>query len=291
MVWAPGPHTRLAGVIGHPVRHSRSPAIHNAAFRALGLDWAYLAFDVVPGASGAAVEAMRSLGLAGLNVTMPHKHGVALAVDRRSPVAEVLAAVNTVVAVGDELVGENTDGAGFLAALAVDHRFDPRGRRCLVLGAGGSARAVVLALGQAGAREVAVVARRAEQAEAASRLAGAAGRAAGSDEAGGAELVVNATPVTGELPLGLDPARLGPGQLVVDLGYQPRVTALLAAATVRGATTANGLGMLVHQAALSFRLWTGEEAPLPAMVIAASLEGPERGSPERGSPEPGSPEQ
>ncbi len=273
MVGAPGPHTRLAGVIGHPVRHSRSPAIHNAAFRALGLDWVYLAFAVAPGAGGTAVEAMRTLGLVGLNVTMPHKHDVALAVDRRSPVAEVLSAVNTVVAVGDEVVGENTDGAGLLAALAADHGFDPSGRRCLVLGAGGSARAVVLALAGAGAASVEVAARRPEQAEATSRLAGSVGRAGTIDGADGADLVVNATPVTGELPLGLDPARLGPGQLVVDLGYQPRVTALLGAAAATGATTANGLGMLVHQAALSLRLWTGEDPPLAAMVAAAHDEG------------------
>lgn len=272
MAWAPGSHTRLAGVIGHPVRHSRSPAIHNAALRALGLDWAYLAFDVAPGAGAAAVSAMRGLGLAGLNVTMPHKADVARAVDRRSPVAEALGAVNTVVAAGDELVGENTDGAGLLAALAADHGFDPAGRRCLVLGAGGSARAVVLALAGAGARSVEVVARRPEQAGAAARLADGSGRVRTVDQVEAADLVVNATPVTAELPLGLDAARLGPGQLVVDLGYQPRVTALMAAAAARGARSANGLGMLVHQAALSFRLWTGEDAPLAAMAAAAEEE-------------------
>jgi shikimate dehydrogenase len=261
----------LAGVIGHPVRHSRSPAIHNAAFRVLGLDWAYLAFDVAPGGGGAAVGAMRALGLVGLNVTMPHKVEAAMAVDRRSPVAETLAAVNTVVPVGDDLVGENTDGAGLLAALATGHDFDPSGRRCLVLGAGGSARAVILALAGAGAA-VDVVARRPEQARAGALLAGPVGRVGTVEGVDGADLVVNATSVTAELPLGLDPGCLGPGQLIVDLGYQPRVTALLAAAAERGATTANGLGMLVHQAALSFRLWTGEDAPLAAMAAAAADE-------------------
>ncbi|MDP9454074.1 MAG: shikimate dehydrogenase [Actinomycetota bacterium] len=272
MSWAPGAHTRLAGVIGCPVRHSRSPAIHNAAFRALGLDWAYVAFDVAPGRAGAAVRAVADLGLAGLNVTMPHKHDAAGAVDRLSPVAEALAAVNTVVPVGGELVGENTDGEGFLAALAVDHGLDPSGRRCLVLGAGGSARAVILALARAGAQEVGVVARREEQAEAAAALAGDAGRVGRVDQIGDADLVVNATPVTSELPLGLDPDRLGPGQLVVDLGYHPPVTALLAAAGARGAATANGLGMLAHQAALSFRLWTGQDMPLAAVAAALAAE-------------------
>ncbi|MBW3611275.1 MAG: shikimate dehydrogenase [Actinobacteria bacterium] len=282
MAWAPGPHTRLAGVIGHPIRHSRSPAIHNAAYRVLGLDWAYLAFDVAPGAGAAAVGAVRSLGLAGLNVTMPHKHDAARAADRCSPVAETLAAVNTVVPVGDELEGHNTDGAGLLAALAADHGFEPCGQRCLVLGAGGAARAVVLALAGAGATEVEVVARRLEQARAAARLAGGVGRVGTVDGADGADLVVNATPVTSELPLDLDPARLGRGQLVVDLGYQPRVTALLEAAATRGARTANGLGMLVHQAALSFRLLTGEDAPLSAMAEAAFEATPPGPEPEDG---------
>lgn len=270
--WRLGASTRVAGVIGWPVRHSRSPAIHNAAFRALGLDWAYLAFEVAPGGAAGAVAAMRTLGLGGLNATMPHKQGVAGAVDRLSPVAAALKAANTVVATDGGLVGDNTDGAGLVAALAADHGFDPAGRRCLVLGAGGAGRAVALALSGAGAAEVVVVARRPEQAAAAVGLAGSVGRAGTAADANAADLVVNATPVGDTLPLGLAADALGCDQLLVDLLYQPRVTALMSAARAQGATAANGLGMLVHQAALAFRLWTGEEPPLEVMRAAVAAE-------------------
>ncbi|MDQ3305933.1 MAG: shikimate dehydrogenase [Actinomycetota bacterium] len=259
-------------MIGHPVRHSLSPTIHNAAFQALGLDWVYLAFDVAPGDGAAAVVSARTLGLAGLNVTMPHKAEVAMAVDRRSPVAEALGAVNTVLPVGDELVGENTDGAGLLAALAAEHGFDPDGRRCLVLGAGGAARAGVLALAGAGAEVVVVVARRAQQAEVAALLGGTRARVGRPGDVAGIDLVVNATPVSNQLPLGLREGDLGPGQLVVDLLYDPPVTALAEAARQRGATVASGVGMLIHQAALSFRLWTGQEMPLDVVEAAVAAE-------------------
>ncbi|HEV2810738.1 MAG TPA: shikimate dehydrogenase [Acidimicrobiales bacterium] len=266
--WAPGGLTRVAAVIGHPVRHSLSPVIHNAAFRHLDLDWVYVALDVAPGNGRVAVEAMRTLGLAGLNVTMPHKADVAAAVDRLSPVASALGAVNTVVAQGRTLTGESTDGAGLLAALAADHGFDPSERRCLVLGAGGAARAVVLALAEGGAKEVVVVARRREQAARAATLAGSVGRAGMAADVADVDLLVNATPVGDQLPLGVRADDLGAGQLVVDLLYAPATTVLMDSAEARGAATANGVGMLVHQAALSFQLWTGEEMPLDAVRLA-----------------------
>lgn len=252
-------------MIGWPVRHSLSPVIHNAALRELGIDWAYLAFEVPPGSAPAAVDAVRALGLAGLNVTRPHKDAVAAAVDRLTPVAEALGAVNTVVPDGDELLGDNTDGAGFLAALAAEHGFDPAGRRCVVLGAGGAGRAVVLALAGAGADDVAVVTRRIEPGERAARLGRSVGRVGTAADVAGADLVVNATPVADELPLAVDAAHLTRGQLVVDLLYEPPISALLATAVTAGAATANGLGMLVHQAALSLTRWTGEAAPVATM--------------------------
>lgn len=270
--WLAGGRTRVAAVIGHPVGHSLSPVIHNAAFRQLDLDWVYVTLDVAPGDGRAAVDAMRTLGLAGLNVTMPHKADVAAAVDRLSPVASTLGAVNTVVVEGRTLTGESTDGAGLLAALATDHGFDPSARRCLVLGAGGAARAVVLALAEAGASEVVVVARRPEQAARAARLAGAVARVGMAADVADADLVVNATPVGDQLPLGVRADELGPGQLVVDLLYAPATTVLMGAAEARGAATANGLGMLVHQAALSFRLWTGADMPLDAVRHALAIE-------------------
>jgi shikimate dehydrogenase len=269
--------TRVAAVIGDPVRHSLSPAIHNAAFAALGLDWVYVALEVPTGLGGEAVSAMRTLGIDGMNVTMPHKADVARAVDRLSDTARLLDAVNTVHRVGDVLVGESTDGDGFVRSLRDDEGLDPAGRRFLVVGAGGAARAVVLALARAGAREVVVAARRTDRAESCAALAGGAGRIGTVDEAGDVEVVVNATPIgmAEVAPLDprdatpVDPERLAPGQLVVDLVYSPLVTPLVAASRARGVAAVNGVGMLIHQAALSFRLWTGEDAPLAAMSTGA----------------------
>jgi shikimate dehydrogenase len=265
--------TRVAGVIGHPIAHSLSPPIHNAAFAACGLDWTYLAFDVPPGFGSDAVRAVRVLGLAGLSVTMPHKEAAASAVDRLSDDAAALAAVNTVVPAGDELVGDNTDGQGFLDSLPGP----VGGGTAAVVGAGGSARAVVLALARAGAAQVAVVNRSQEHAVRAAALAGDRGVVVtGGDVADAvrsADLVVNATPLgmdrvaAGELPV--DPDWLHPGQVVVDLVYRPLTTPLLAAAAQRGATAVDGLDMLVHQAARQFERWTGLEAPIEAMAAAA----------------------
>lgn len=263
--------TRLAAVIGHPVRHSLSPAIHNAAFSARGIDWAFLAFEVASGEAAAALAAMRTLGLGGLSVTMPHKDDAARAVDRRSPEAEALGAVNCVVPERDgSLVGENTDGPGFLDALRADLGVTPDGRRCVVVGAGGAARAVVRALAVAGAAEVVVVNRTPGRADAAVALAGAVGRTGPRSAAATAELVVNATPVGMDGRSNpLDGVGFGAGQVVVDLIYHPADTPLLADARAAGATTANGLGMLVHQAAHAFTRWTGLEAPVPEMTAAA----------------------
>ena len=272
----------MAGVIGDPVAHSLSPALHNAAFSALGLDWVYVAFPVAAGRGADAVRAMRALGLAGLSVTMPHKADVVAALDRLGPVASRLGVVNTVswAPGGDELVGESTDGSGFLDALRGDDGFDPAGRKCAVLGAGGAARSVTLALAGAGAASIAVAGRRPEAAESCAELAGPAGVAlsAGAPAAlaetiESADLVVNATPVgmgAGDgLPFGLEPERLRSGQFVADLIYAPATTPLLAAARSRGAAAANGLGTLIHQAARQVEIWTGRPAPIEAMSVAA----------------------
>jgi shikimate dehydrogenase len=265
----------VAGVIGDPVAHSLSPALHNAAFAALGLDWVYVAFHVREGFGQRAVDAVRTLSLAGLSVTMPHKADAAGAVDRLGPVAAALGVVNTVAWSGSELLGESTDGAGFLDALA-DDGFDPAGRTCVVLGAGGAARAVTFALGGAGAAAAVVVARDPERAASCASLAGRAGSPAPPaslrDVLGGADLVVNATPVGmdgGGLPFDLDAEWIGPSHFVVDLVYAPVTTPLLQAARHRGAARSNGLGMLIHQAARQVQLWTGREPPLDAMSAAA----------------------
>jgi shikimate dehydrogenase len=287
---APTATTRLAGVIGDPVEHSLSPTLHNAAFEALGLDWVYVAFPVPAGQGAAAVAAVRTLGLAGLSVTMPHKAEAARAVDRLTPVAERLGVINTVVVRGHELIGDSTDGAGFVDSLRHEG-FDPDGRRCVVLGTGGAARAVALALGAAGAGAVIVVGRSPEAAAAGAGLAGRAGRIGTVDEVAAADLIVNATPIGMTLPvrapgpdpavtqaraaavgpafpLGLEVGRLGPGQLVVDLIYAPALTPLLLAARRQGATAVNGLGMLLHQAGRQVEAWTGVAPPLDVMAAA-----------------------
>lgn len=266
-----GAHTRIAAVIGFPVRHSLSPAMHNAAFRELGLDWVYVACEVAPGLAGAAFAGARALGFGGLSVTIPHKAAALAAIDEATAVARAVGAVNTVVPDGDgRLRGDNTDGAGFLASLH-DEGFDPKGRTCAVVGAGGAARAVVHALAGAGAAKVIVVNRTASRAEDVAALAGAAGRVGTAAELAKADLVVNATPLglaTSD-PLPLDPELVGAGQLVVDLVPNPAVTPLMREAGARGARVAGGLGMLVHQGALAFELWTGQPAPVGVMRAAA----------------------
>jgi shikimate dehydrogenase len=247
----------------------------NAAFAEAGLDWHFMALEVAEGRAGEALDAVRALGLAGLSVTMPHKAAVSAAVDERTEQAEVLDAVNCVVVEGDHLVGHNTDGDGFLDGLRHDTGFDPSGRRTVVLGAGGAARSVVLALARAGAAEVAVANRTASRAEVAAALAGPVGRVVGSDElsdtVAAADLVVNATSVgmadDGALPV--DPGAVAVGAVVVDLIYHPPETAWLAALRGRGIEAHNGLSMLVFQAAHAFRLWTGSEAPVAVMDAAA----------------------
>lgn len=266
--------TRLAAVIGSPVAHSRSPAIHNAAFAALGLPWTYLAFEVPPGRTSAAVRGMRALvGFDGMSVTFPHKMAAAKEVDQLSPTALALGVVNTVVREDDgRLRGECTDGDGFVASLRASS-LDPAGWRCVVVGAGGSARAIVRSLAQAKAAEVIVVNRTLDNAIKACSFAGAVGRVGDPSDASGADLVVNATPLGmsgGTEGFPVDPSLLSADQVVVDLVYEPAETPFGEAARARGARVMNGLGLLVHQAAVQFELWTGEPAPLEVLWAAAT---------------------
>lgn len=265
--------TRLAAVIGSPVAHSLSPALHNAAFRAAGADWVYAAFEVAPGRAGDALDAARLLGFGGLSVTMPHKQDVAEAVDVLDDAAAALRSVNTVVIGADGLLtGHSTDGAGFVASL-IEAGVHPGGRRVVVIGAGGAARAVIDAMARAGAAEIVVVNRSADRAEAAAALGGERTRVGRIDEVRRAEVVVNATSVgmaSAETPF--DPSLLGAGHVVADLVYHPLDTALLRAAHARGATTVDGLGMLVHQAALQQQLWLGRMPDVAAMREAALRE-------------------
>jgi shikimate dehydrogenase len=266
----------VVGVIGDPIAHSLSPLLHNAAFDALGLDWVSVAFPVRAGEATAALTGMRALGIAGLSVTMPHKEEAFAAADDNTDVARRLGAVNCLSWRDGALVGDSTDGEGFLAALRRAVGFDPSGKRCVVVGAGGAARAVTLALAEAGAADVAVVNRTAARAVKAAALAGTAGRVGSGADVGQAELLVQATPIgmagTGATHSGVFPVEAGAlhsGQVVVDLVYHPLETPLLLAAKAAGAEAVSGLGMLVHQAALALERWTGLGVPVEAMWAAA----------------------
>jgi shikimate dehydrogenase len=286
-----GPGVTIVGVIGSPVGHSLSPLLHNSAFAALGLEsWRSYAFEVPPGRIQQALDEMRRADLTGLSVTMPHKRSVAALVDQVSEVARRLHAVNCVHRLDDTLYGTNTDGEGFVSSLLRGADFDPAGRRCLVAGAGGAARAVVLALARAGAAGVAVVNRTHDRAVEAAALADERGMVvpnelrAVADAVTSAELVVNATPlgmagVEGSGPDApppwlVSPALLGSGQVAADLIYVPRPTQWLREASAAGATVLDGLGMLVHQAAAQLIIWTGAEPPVQAMWHAAEAAHP-----------------
>jgi shikimate dehydrogenase len=275
-----GGSTRTLGVIGWPVEHSLSPAIHNAAIEALALDLVYVALPVAPGSLRDALEGLAALGFVGANVTMPHKTEAAAIVDERSDDATRLGAVNTIVVTEDGLVGHNTDAPGFDRMLRHDEGVDPAGRRALLYGAGGAARAVGLALARGGAERITVAVRdpvRADPLRAALEGLGTALEVTTMVGAPAveADLIVNATPLGAdgeELPT---PA-LTEGMVVIDLLYRPALTPLLARARAAGATAAGGLGLLLHQAASSFELWTGQVPPLDVMSAAAVAAAAER---------------
>ncbi len=265
---APSGTTRVAAVIGDPISHSLSPVIFNAAFEAAGLDWVFVAHQVPAGETARALDGVRAMGIAGLSVTMPHKDAAFAAVDEVTAEARVLGAVNCVENRDGYLVGHSTDGAGLIAALAAEG-VPVDGQRCVVLGAGGAARSVIAALARAGS-EVTVVNRSADRARAAAALAGERGRGGEQADVASASIVVNATSVgMGGEGLVVPADLLSPDQAVVDLVYHPVETPLLTAARARGARAIDGVGMLVHQGALAFRLWTGVEPPIEVMNGAA----------------------
>lgn len=254
-----------AAVIGHPVAHSRSPAMHTAAYRALGLDWEYTAVDVDPAGLPGFIARLEADGYAGVNVTVPHKQAVLPLCDEVSEEARRCGSVNTVLAGGGRLRGETTDGRGLLWALGAVEPAD-----ALVLGAGGAARAAVAALHDAGWR-VHVSARR----EAAARELGVDTVPWPPQQ--GAALVVNATPIGQRVSAGsgtsaaFPPELIEPGMVVVDLAYRGDAapTPLIAAALERGARAVDGLDVLVGQGILAFELFTGVPAPVEVMRAAA----------------------
>ena len=270
-----GGATNVVGIIGWPVDHSLSPAIHNAAFAASGLDWTYVPLPAPPDRLPAALAGLVALGLRGANVTMPHKTDVADLIPRLSDDASALRAVNTIVTDGDGLEGHNTDVGGFDRFLRRDAGIDPEGKSALLYGAGGAARACALALARGGLARLTVAARDQATTGGLRIIAAKHGldlEVVGADETSGRrfDLVVNATPVGGEAePEHRSHPDLDPAVIVVDLLYDPPVTPLQRRAKEAGATTFGGLGHLLEQAALSFELWTGTPAPLEVMSAAA----------------------
>lgn len=260
----------LLGVISDErAAHSLSPAMHNAVLAELGLAGVYLPFAVEPAQLPAAVAGLRALGMTGVNVTVPHKEAAAALADRLTPPAAALGAVNTLVLRDGVLEGHNTDVGGFVQALGLAG-FAPGGRRCLVLGAGGAARAVVQALREAGAASVQVAGRNLRRVEALTeRLGGQPlDLVQASERAGQAELIVNATSVSSpseSLAMAAFASMLrlsGRCRLVMDINYGRQENIWARLAETSGAAFCDGLSMLACQARQSFFIWTGREVPL-----------------------------
>lgn len=274
--------TRFAVVLGDPVRHSRSPALHNAAFGAVAVDGAFLACEVAPAELGDAIAGLRALGFLGASITVPHKQAVMQFCDRIDSVAETIGAVNCLAFdQSGALVGHNTDAGGFADSLT-ETGATAQGKRVVLLGAGGAARAVAAGMHDAGASAVTVVARTPSKAAWADTYGGASAWTAESMPSllGACDLLVDCTPValteSGDLayPAEVDVGLLPSGCVVASLIYH-RKPGLLAAAESRGLETLDGAGMLVHQGARAFELWTGMAAPIDAMwrAMRSSLDG------------------
>ena len=259
--------TELCGIVLHPAGHTRSPAMHNAAFAEAGIDAAYLAFDVHPDRLGDALAGARALGVRQLAVSLPHKEAVLAHLDEVESCARAIGAVNTVTLRNGRLVGTNTDWIG--AVHALERNVELAGARVVVLGAGGTARALVYGLVERGAR-VTVLNRTPERAQVLAHELGAVGVGALRDLAQTPhEVLVNTTSVglrTDDSPV--QAAHLLAESLVMDVVYDPEETRLLRDARARGASTITGKWMLVYQAAEQFREWTGREAPLDVMAHA-----------------------
>lgn len=274
--------TKVYGIFGHPVSHSFSPRMHNAAFTALGLDCVYIPFDIEPRDLETATKALRAMSIAGVNVTIPHKEAVMGFLDEISPDAGFTGAVNTVLNSDGRLLGFNTDVRGFLRALGEDLGFEPKGRVITVIGAGGAARAVLSGLCMRGVKRVNIVNRTHDKAiELAEEFGGSFAEtefrsAPLSDTLGlrgylsETDLLVNASSLGMEgapaLDLSLD--TLKEGACVYDLVYNPLETALVKEAKGLGRRAAGGINMLVFQGAESIKIWTGEDPPIDVMRSA-----------------------
>ena len=271
--------TRLVGLIGNPLDHSLSPTIHNAAFDYLGLNWCYVPLPVEEGSLQESIEGIKALRFAGVNVTMPFKTEVLPLLDEVAMFAESVGAVNTILIDKGKLIGYNTDGRGFYTALVRDLAYDVKGKKVLVLGAGGASRSVTVSLALAGCRSIVIVNRSPDRSRQLAEII--IKSAPGIDVTwlspddnydivlAESDLIINATPLTtfnGSLrvPVSL----LNKNQIVCDLNYSLYKPPLLQEAEARGAQVMDGKGMLLYQAAAAFEIWTGLDAPVEVMRVA-----------------------
>ena len=277
---APNYQHNLVGVFGHPVAENPTGVMQEAGFNALGLMWRYLTIDIAPDKLADAMQAMRTLGMRGVNCTIPFKVEVLNYLDEISPDAKLIGAVNTVRRKGERLIGENTDGKGFMRSLVDDADFDPAGRTVVILGAGGAARAITVELALAGAAHIIVVNRSRERGMGLVDHLNANTPASAEfvDWDGpyaipaGVDMVINATsialyPNVDDAP-DVDYATILPSHLVCDVIPNPPQTPFLRRAAANGAKTLDGLGMLVYQGAIAFEMWTGQPAPVDVMKAA-----------------------
>ena len=269
----------LVGVFGDPVAENPTQAMIEAAFAEIGMDWRYLTVEVKPAALGDAVKGTRAMNWKGFNCTIPHKVAVVPLLDRLNPAAQIIGAVNCVINRHGELVGDNTDGKGFLQSLAGIRGI--RGLRAVILGAGGAARAIAVELGLAHASQITIVNRSRERGEALVRLLGDRIAAATSLVAWEGKYqipedtdVINATPIglfpDVEAPLPVDTESLQPRMIVCDLIPNPPQTRFLRDAAMRGCTVLDGLNMFVNQGVIGIRLWSGREPS--SQVMRQALE-------------------
>jgi shikimate dehydrogenase len=279
--WTADSHTVMYGVIGDPIRHSKSPVMLNRAFRETGVNAAYAAFEISPGQLKDAVNGIKALQFRGLNVTIPHKVEVMAYLDHIDESARMIGAVNTIVNDDGKLTGYNTDGIGYVRSLQEETGFSVKGKKILLLGAGGAARGVAYALAKEGAAAIWVANRTPQRATELAKIINSLTAAEGmglseiSDIKTKVDLVVNTTssgmhPHINNTPID-DLSWFHPGLVVSDLIYNPRITKLLKEAQARGARIHGGLGMFVYQGAYAFEYWTGQPAPVKAMRQAAEM--------------------
>lgn len=276
--------TQVFGILGHPVEHSLSPVMQNAAFRAFGMDAVYIPFPVVPEQLGDAVAGLRALGIRGVNVTIPHKEKVMGFLDDLDRKARIIGAVNTIVNNDGRLIGYNTDETGLIKSLARDLDFSPKGRRVLMLGAGGASRAALVALAEMGARWIGIANRTRKKAEDLAQsfrdvFPGTDFAVMGLDASELAEigssvdLILNSSAVgmKGEVFEQIPWAGFKRNTVVYDIVYRRPVTPLVAMAREYGHRAADGLGMLIAQGEDAFRLWTGQDPPEGVMGKSVGL--------------------